>query len=323
MPVIVEAFSVILRAEAVEKCYPGGWVQFREDCPNRTLCADGELIRVGFMGNADAEGYIHHLVQQGLRFSTSGGDSDLVLADQNRGFLSPCDWAEFGQVDWQGDPAKKIPTCRLAGGCAEELVTPDGWKYGGSILEKNQFLSENQVSEFMEFLRTENGVDVYHDLNTGKEIYVGRVEEMKEKARRPRVRAVRLPEDEDPVKLEACRAYARMMNTLDFSHLEPWLAENMSYGSQWVFEEMHGKQNYADYIQKKLQAIRKDGARVWAEIAYTDAFGAGPCVILAQGNETDLTATLLITLRDGKIESMHMCFVPDPRSCRRTGERPL
>lgn len=324
MPVIVEAFSVILRADAVEKRYPGGWVQFREDCPNRTLCADGELIRIGFMAEADAERYIRQLVQLGFRLSECGGDSDLVLTDQNRGFLSPCNWAELGQVDWQEDPAKKVSVCRLVRGCREELVTPDGWRYEGSLLEKNQFLKEGQIPEFMDFLRTENGLDVYCDLNTGKEVYVGRTGKGKgEDDRTPRVYAIRLPEDTDPEKLEACRAYARMMNTLDFSHLETWLAEDICYESQWVFDVMCGKERFSDYIQKKLDAIRREGSRVWAEIAYTDVFGAGPCVILAQGNEDQWIATLLIQMKEEKISKMDMCFIPDPYQCRRTGERPV
>jgi hypothetical protein len=48
MAILVEGISVVIRAEAVIHRYPGGWERFRDDCPNDTLCADGELIRVGF-----------------------------------------------------------------------------------------------------------------------------------------------------------------------------------------------------------------------------------------------------------------------------------
>ena len=33
---------------------------------------------------------------------------------------------------------------------------------------------------------------------------------------------------------EALRAYARMMNTPDGSHIEPLLDENIHYSSQWM-----------------------------------------------------------------------------------------
>ena len=52
------------------------------------------------------------------------------------------------------------------------------------------------------------------------------------------VHPIYLPEDQDPVKLEACRAYARMVNTFDYSALEPWLADDMEYESQRVISKL-------------------------------------------------------------------------------------
>jgi len=132
----------------------------------------------------------------------------------------------------------------------------------------------------------------------------------------------RLPPDTDPTKLEACRAYARMMNTLNPAHIESWLAEDVKYNSQWVMAEMVGKHQYMEYITGKIQTIKATGSRVWAEIAYTHAFGSGPCVVLAQETPENLKATLLIDMTGDKICSMCMCCVPSPYECRRTGEQP-
>ena len=137
-----------------------------------------------------------------------------------------------------------------------------------------------------------------------------------------RVEPIRLPEDTDPTKLAACRAYARMMNTLDSLHLAPWLADDCQYTSQWVMENIDGKDVYLEYIRGKLNSIKRTGSRVWAEIAYTDAFGAGPCVVLSQDTRDNLTATLLVKMTDGKISQMTMCAIPSPQECRRTGELP-
>ena len=49
MAFLVEAISVIVRCDAIERAYETGWDGFLEDVPNRTLCADPELARVGFM----------------------------------------------------------------------------------------------------------------------------------------------------------------------------------------------------------------------------------------------------------------------------------
>ena len=63
-------------------------------------------------------------------------------------------------------------------------------------------------------------------------------------------------------KEQALRAYATMMNTLDASCLEPLLADDFHYASQWVFAEIESKKAYLEYIVPKLDAIRKSGSVV-------------------------------------------------------------
>lgn len=128
--------------------------------------------------------------------------------------------------------------------------------------------------------------------------------------------------DADEVALEACRAYARTINTLDVTHVEPWLHKDVVYESQQVFSEMRGRRRYVAYLRGKLQTIRKEGSLVRAEIAYTDACGVGPCVILSQGSEENWTHTVLFEMEGGKIKRLDMCLVPAPCECRRTGEQP-
>lgn len=56
-------------------------------------------------------------------------------------------------------------------------------------------------------------------------------------------------------KEQALKAYATMMNTLDASFLEPLLAEDFHYASQWVLAEIESKSAYLEYIVPKLDAI--------------------------------------------------------------------
>jgi len=314
MAVLVEGISVIIKAGAIVERYPGGWGAFEANPANATLCADGELIRLGFMVPDDVKAFVDQLAQHGIVYQQDGQAVDVVVADQQRGFMTTCDWAECSY--FRSPDGYRIVGCRMIGSTVKEVVMPDGWEYENSLSANHHFVENGWVSEFMDFKRHDNGLDVYEDLETGKELYVGRTK------RRPTVEPIRLPEDKSPAKLEACRAYARMMNHLDFSHLEPWLDEDVKYTSQWVMDDIHGRDDYAKYIQGKLSAIRRSGKRVWAEIGYTEAFGAGPCVVLAQGTATDLAATLLVDLSGDKISSMTMCCVPSPHECRRTGEYP-
>jgi hypothetical protein len=124
-------------------------------------------------------------------------------------------------------------------------------------------------------------------------------------------------------QLDALRAYARMMHHLSADHLEPLLADDFHYASQWVFAEITSKQEYLNYIRPKLEAIRHSGARVWAEIGNLTEHPGGPCLLLAQVEKDNLQATVLATVVDGKIQRLDMCAVPSPQAAKRTGEYPL
>ena len=121
---------------------------------------------------------------------------------------------------------------------------------------------------------------------------------------------------------QALRAYAAMMNTLDASQLEPLLAEDFHYASQWVFAEIESKQAYLDYIVPKLEVVRKSGAPVWAEMGWLAREMPGPCVVLAQGGRDDLVAVVLAKVEGGRIQRLDLCGAPSPHAARRTGDYP-
>ena len=134
MAVLVEAISVIVRADRLLEAFDGDWEAFKALIPNDTLCADGELVRVGFLEPAAVERFCGALENVGLVISQHGRTGNVVIADQQRGFTVPCDWAEIGTIDWQGDPAKKTPCCRLKGSEVRQIITPDGWSWETSLL---------------------------------------------------------------------------------------------------------------------------------------------------------------------------------------------
>jgi hypothetical protein len=121
---------------------------------------------------------------------------------------------------------------------------------------------------------------------------------------------------------DALRAYARMMNTLDVKHIEPLLAENFHYSSQWVFAEITSKKEYLDYIRPKLETIAASGAKVYAEMAVHDGWGGDPCVVMAQGSPSNLVATVLAKVDGGRITQFDMGMLPSPAEAKRSGEYP-
>jgi len=174
MAVLVEAISVIVRIDAIHEKYPGGWEAFREAVPNRTLCADGEVARVGFMAPPNAEAFVGHLERSGLQFLEEGKSVDIVVVDQMMGPVCPCNWAEFGQAQL-GDGGNRITVSRMAGSELQQVALPEGWGYEGSLSQQFTLVPAENFGESMRFLRPQGGVDVYLDLETGKEVYTGRI----------------------------------------------------------------------------------------------------------------------------------------------------
>jgi ADP-ribosylglycohydrolase len=160
--VLVEAISVIIRREAVERAYRAGWQGFVEDVPNATLCADDELARVGFMHPHEVEWFIDRLTARGLTFLSEGKCVDVAVVDQQRGPTMPCDWLEFGRFRF-GNNDEQVSACwlfegpRIAHGLHLkgthfELATPPGWDFNNSLSARFTFLSNEQSEGRLQFL---------------------------------------------------------------------------------------------------------------------------------------------------------------------------
>lgn len=177
MAVLVEANSVIVRADAITTKFPGGFDAFKQAVPNDTLCADSELARVGFMTPGDVASFVKKLERYGLAYQRNGQAMDINVADQLHGIATPCDWLEFGHIYLQHNHEQKIAACRLAGGNVEEVIMPEGWVFEGSLSHTYGFAPSEHTSKSLRYLRHENGLDVFLNLVTNEEVYVGRTGE--------------------------------------------------------------------------------------------------------------------------------------------------
>jgi hypothetical protein len=173
MAVLIEAISVVIRADALLEKFPGGWDGFKTIVPNQTLCADDEIVRVGFMSPQDVESFVDKLESNGLEFLRSGEAIDIAVVDQMRGLSSKCSWLEFGHVNMSGN-GTSVAACRLTGSQVMQVVTPPGWEYVSSLRSTNAFVPIEHVEKGVRFVRHENGLDIYLDPITGEEMYVGR-----------------------------------------------------------------------------------------------------------------------------------------------------
>jgi len=172
MAVLVEAISAIVRVQAIDERYGGGWASFVARAPNKTLCSDNEIARIGFMNPDDCKAFVDHLDNIGIVFLRDGQAQDVVVADQLRGFTAPCEWADFGRIEL--NHGQMVSAAQLQGTGSPQVFCPEGWTYEGSLSQQFGFVPSGGEQKSLRFIRHEHDLDVYLNTLTGKEVYVGR-----------------------------------------------------------------------------------------------------------------------------------------------------
>ena len=113
-----------------------------------------------------------------------------------------------------------------------------------------------------------------------------------------------------------------MLHTLDSSEFESFLSDDFSYSSQKVLTDLISKNEFIEYIKPKLEAIKKSKSHVFAELAICPAYGHTDCLIMAQGDKSNLLGVAYASVHEGKISGLSLCIVPTPESAQRSGIYP-
>src|SRR5262249_40196127 len=128
--------------------------------------------RVGFMARDDADGFVDLLAEKGLTPYQKGAAKDVALLSQENGPLVSCDWLKLGR---RGE----VVVAWLAGAAPGDLHAPPGWSANRSLRQ----MSPEEMKQGLEFVRSDDRVDVYRDKTTGQEYYVGRTADSPDRAR--------------------------------------------------------------------------------------------------------------------------------------------
>ena len=99
---------------------------------------------------------------------------------------------------------------------------------------------------------------------------------------------------------QALSIYARMMHTLDSSEFESFLSEDFSYTSQKVLTDMNSKDEFIEYIRPKLEIIKIIKSFIYAELGVCPAYVHTDCLIVAQGDKTNLLGVAYASLDEKK-----------------------
>lgn len=175
MAVLIEGISVVVRVDTIERHYVGGLNAFQGAIPNSNHCTDGELIRVAFMAPNDVRAFVEQLEGGGLQYIGADGNANTIaVVDQRTGFVRPCSWLAFEHAQIDSNPAHVGAVCRAVPTSIEGVAVPAHWRFESSLTARHRFVPTEQLNDQLEFVRRENGVDVYRDRTTGQEFYVGR-----------------------------------------------------------------------------------------------------------------------------------------------------
>ncbi|MFI4973064.1 MAG: hypothetical protein ACHP84_00835 [Caulobacterales bacterium] len=170
MAVLIEALSVVVRRETIARRYAGGWPGYQADAVNRSLCADSEIARLGFMHPDHVGAFIRHLERHGFVFQNSAGEAvDIVVVDQRVGPTTPCAWIDFFRHDIADGT---VSAARLKNSSENNLICPDGWKYEHSLSRQFKFYPGTDISQHLDLVRSEQDLRTFRDRLTGEEVYL-------------------------------------------------------------------------------------------------------------------------------------------------------
>ena len=123
MPVALEFINLIIRRDAIDEKWEGGWEAFVSDISPAIECYDDYIFRTGAMNPMDMGNRVDYLESKGLlsRIKDENGQTvwkDMCVYEALFGHSGTCDWLDF-------DFAMKSeqPAIRFLGDSSEEIIT--------------------------------------------------------------------------------------------------------------------------------------------------------------------------------------------------------
>ncbi len=160
MPVPIDATSIIIRIDSIDRNFAGGVDGFQTVVPNSTFCADPHIARVSFMREQDAEQFKKELEHYHL-----SEPDDFLTVRINMPFQEQIlDWLSIARYE-------KATIAWLEGTEPTSIFAPEGWD---PTEEPLRHYSQEELEERLEYLRSEDGVEVYRDKETGEEVFTAR-----------------------------------------------------------------------------------------------------------------------------------------------------
>ena len=115
----------------------------------------------------------------------------------------------------------------------------------------------------------------------------------------------------------ALSAYARMINTMNVSHIADLLSDNFQYKSQLVLNDISCKTDYLTFINATLNAIADSEVNVQAELG---RYGhLGDCVIVMRGGSMSIPNVILAKVENNHLTLLEVIIAPNIEQIKRSG----
>lgn len=323
MAVLLFDSAVVIIADRLDRLYPGGLAAFSLAHADDRFCCDGELAAVGFATPREAWALVRSLQEDGVVPFRDGEAGDLVCMTAAGGAVVHCGWIEFGRFEGGHPTLRGVAACRLVDGLSTELALP---------IEYQRFAGVPSLTLHGRAPRRE----------PRRQAAAVVPAPCAAPPALPAARERAEPDDWRPIaggavderRLEACVAYARMVNTGDHALLARHLHEHASFRSEWTGVEVHGADTVLAYLHAKLHQIRLAGVSTRAEVAFHgDASGDSgeACVLIQQAIGAAAagasprhrwSGTLLVEFKEGLAARLVHARGPRPAQCLRSGVRP-
>ena len=159
MSVLIEAITVVFMNATADRHIQRGVDAVKTIAPNSTFRTDGLISAISFMDPESTGNFVDTLLNVGMEFVEDGVAQDIVVLDQHRGPTAQCDWIGFSQN------ADGNSIAWLIGHPKGIMAVYDDWT------PNDMMFRDDPVGENIKFLREEDGLNVYLDLETGQECF--------------------------------------------------------------------------------------------------------------------------------------------------------
>jgi hypothetical protein len=167
MSILVESRTVIVRRLTLNASWPGGTdayltASLSPDSLTSLACADDTLAAVSFASASSCQVWLDRLADRGIVHVDDKHSADVVCIDELSGPSAPCDW-----IEWSRHP-DGFTYAWLAGTEPGDVVAPTMRRRGEARSRTRRTGGDD--SAHMIQLATEDGLDYWLDLDTGKQI---------------------------------------------------------------------------------------------------------------------------------------------------------